>query len=422
MNAMSHLPSLPLDAVEIATGTRHSPPSAMLPHDGPFASHAVESIDTPEALAAWGPRWRELEERSGNTLPFRTHEWAQTWWKHFHEDRPVVKDSLYMRAVRNPTGELIAIAPLMLTERPALGPLRIRGLQFLGPDSLITELGGLLSSPEHEADAYGALLAHLHANRTSWDWIAWNGLQPGGASARAVESAGHVQWTGQMPNYVLPLAPTWDEFRARLPRNIKESLRKCYNAPKRCGLQFSFHIARDPAEIQPALEEFFRLHSARARLDGTVPHRDVFRSTDAHRFLTDVCYELSRRGATRIFALRCGGQTVATRIGFVLGEALYLYYSGYDPEFRSYSVMTTTVAEAIRHAIREGVRSVNLSMGKDVSKTRWGPQEIVYAEAVQLSSTARARLSFWVHRQARHALALPGVRDFASRYLWRHLH
>jgi hypothetical protein len=38
--------------------------------------------------------------------------------------------------------------------------------------------------------------------------------------------------------------------------------------------------------------------------------------------------------------------------------------------------MTTTMAEAIKYAIAGRLRSVNLSPGTDVGKTRWGPREI----------------------------------------------
>ena len=220
--------------------------------------HPVEKIETVEALTEWGRPWRELEERSGNTLPFRTHEWARAWWKYFREDRRSMRDSLFVRAIRDPRRELIAIAPLMCTERPAVGPLRSRSLQFFGPDEYVTEMGGILCSPEHEGAAYGALVAHLKADAETWDWILWSGLRPDGPSGQAVEDAGDLHWTTEMPDYVLPLTPSWDEFRARLPRNMKESLRRCYNSLKRGGLKFTFHVAREPAALAPALDDFFR--------------------------------------------------------------------------------------------------------------------------------------------------------------------
>jgi CelD/BcsL family acetyltransferase involved in cellulose biosynthesis len=73
---------------------------------------------------------------------------------------------------------------------------------------------------------------------------------------------------------------------------------------------------------------------------------------------------------------------------------LYLYYTGYDPNWRKYSIMTTVVAESIKWAIENRLKAVNLSMGNDVSKTRWGPKEIVFRQGVQVSPNWWGRLAF----------------------------
>ena len=135
-------------------------------------------------------------------------------------------------------------------------------------------------------------------------------------------------------------------------------------------------MTTDRAGVADALDRFFFLHQARAELAGTIAHRNVFDASMARRFLTDVCERFADRGALRIFALKVGDKTAAMRIGFALGDSLYLYYSGFDPDFGKYSVMTTVVAEAIQYAIEEGFATVNLSTGNDVSKTRWNPTEV----------------------------------------------
>lgn len=107
------------------------------------------------------------------------------------------------------------------------------------------------------------------------------------------------------------------------------------------------------------------------------------------------------------------------RIGFVLGDSLYLYYSGYDPAFAKYSVMTTVVAEAIKHAIEEGFATVNLSTGRDVSKTRWGPDEVVFRQASIVSPSLRGELTHEMFRAARRAVESAPLRDVATRFLAR---
>jgi hypothetical protein len=94
------------------------------------------------------------------------------------------------------------------------------------------------------------------------------------------------------------------------------------------------------------------------------------------------------------------------RIGFVIGDSLYLYYSGYDPRWSKYSVMTTTVVEAVKYAIGQRLKTINLSPNRDVSKTRWGPREIALTQAVQLAPSPLSRLA-WAGFQRINSAAPP---------------
>lgn len=383
-----------------------------------MSSLRVEKIESLDRLYALKAEWRRLEEAQDLLLPFFTWEWAAAWWAHFPEARRSVRDSLFARAIRDGSGALVAVAPLMLTERPGVGPVRTRFLQFFGADPNVTEVRGMLALPAVEQEAHEVLAAHLHQHADAWDWMLWGGLRSG-ATAEAVDRLQPVEWQRDIPDYFLPLAPSWEELKSGLSRNIKESLRKCYNSLKRDGHAFTVEIAQRPDEIGPAVEVFLRLHQARAEVTGTVTHRDVFDSSAARQFLYDVCARLAERGATRIVQLKVAGKVVASRIAFALGDSLYLYYSGYDPAWGKYSVMTTTVAEAIKYAIVSGFKQVNLSTGNDVSKTRWGPEERVYREGIQLSPSPRGRVAFEAYRYALKARDNPTVRRLAMRYLGR---
>jgi len=130
----------------------------------------------------------------------------------------------------------------------------------------------------------------------------------------------------------------------------------------------------------------------RAQADVAVRHADVFAAPATRAFVGEYMQQMAQLGRLRIFQLEIGGQIVATRVGLLLGTELYLYYSGYDPEWGRYSVMTTVVAEAIQWAIANQLTIVNLSVGNDVSKLRWDPVEVLYAGGEQI---APQRLSRW---------------------------
>jgi CelD/BcsL family acetyltransferase involved in cellulose biosynthesis len=380
----------------------------------------VEKVGSFEALLGLEREWRGLEGASRSGLPFLTFDWCVAWWKHLREDKLGIRDTLFVHLLRAPAGDLVAVAPLMITRRPAVGPFYIRHLQFFGADPNITEVRGILAIPDRHLEAHRVLLAHLRERSGDWDTLTLSGVPKDGELSDLVTGAyPNAEWTKETPDFVLTLAPTWDEFKGKLSRNIKESLRKCYNSLKRDGHEFSLEVTTNRSDVASALDRFFFLHQARAEVSGTVNHRNVFDASMARRFLTDVCERFADRGALRIFALKISGKVAAVRVGFVLGDSLYLYYSGYDPEFGKYSVMTTAVAEAIKYAIEQHFATVNLSTGNDVSKTRWSPAEVVFRQASIVSPSRRGELTHQVYSRARKAVESAPLRSVAARFLAR---
>jgi CelD/BcsL family acetyltransferase involved in cellulose biosynthesis len=369
----------------------------------------IEVVTDPARLAALAPEWNALAARHGEGLPFRTWEWVDAWLRWFPERRLAVRDEPEVLIFRAPDGAMVGVAPLVRTRRPGLGPAILRGLEFLGADPNITEVRGVLVDPAWEGDVYRGLLAHL-AGEKGHQWIGWRGVAEGGKAEALLRADRAVPLTAGREAYRLRLPGTWEEFKSARPRNLKESLRRCYNSLKRDGHLHALEVARTPDEVDAAVERFLALHASRARADGFKEHGDVFDSDAARGFLRDVCRSLAARDAVRVFQLRIGDRIVASRIGFLVGETVYLYFSGFDPEWGRYSVMTTTVAEAIQWAIGAGLSWVHLSTGTDESKLRWRPERIGYLEGVQFAPDA-SRLARWARSrspgEATHPLLVP---------------
>lgn len=336
------------------------------------------------------------------------------WWRHFPQRTRAIRDELFVLTLhtsRAEGGKLVGVLPFMRTERSANGLLQVRSLTFLGADPNITELRQPLIDPAYEVDVAHAALAFLERS-PDWDWVQWPGMRQGSLFAATVERRVDLRWEDRLPVYVVPLARSWEAFRAGLKRNVKESLRHCYNSLTRDGHSMRLTVARTPEEIAAGLPLFFDLHARRANLEGAVTHPHRFASATSRAFLEDVCDKLAHAGLARLYVLHVNGSPVACRLGFACGQTLYLYYSGYDPQWAKYSVMTTTVAEAIKLAIEEGFQFVHLSTGTDVSKTRWGPREVLLQDAIQNRSGIRPRLArdaFVLLREARREDRLTAI-------------
>jgi CelD/BcsL family acetyltransferase involved in cellulose biosynthesis len=350
----------------------------------------VESLSTSEQFDSLALAWRELESRAPATLPFQTFAWNRSWWNHLAAKGGWVRDDLLILAVRTREGRLVGVAPMMVTRRPGVGPISVRTLSFFGADPNLTEVRGPLCDSEFEDEAISAIQRHLSTLNLTFAWVTWSGIRKDSKTEGRFLADG-AEIGRRVQSYLLPLPSTWEELRSSRSRNLKESLRKCYNSLRRDGLTFSIDVAQSIPDVRAALPRFFELHALRSRHEGTIRHRDVFAAPVHRAFLVDVVERFAAQDQARIFQMRIGDQVVASRIGFVVSDTLYLYYSGYDPSWGAYSVMTTTVAEALKLGIHLGLRWANLSTGNDVSKTRWSPSEIAYSDMVVVSSTSWAR-------------------------------
>lgn len=368
--------------------------SGILP---PQATVRTEMVTTVDGIAALRPCYDHLQRVTGNPLPFALHEWHLAWCHHFLNHNPRIREEPLFYVLRDPAGTCVAIVPLIVSRR-RVGPLKIVTVNMLGADPAITEIRTPLVAPAYEALAACAVQRHL-ANSGHWDWIHWCGMNE--AFAQALAAGGRMQWQPAQSDFVLDMAPTWDEFRRRLKRNIRESLRHCYNSLRRDSHGFELQVIEDPLELQRGLERFLELHRMRANLNTAALHPNRFASKVSRDFLYEVCTRLCKRRALRLFQLKIASKIVAMRIGFVAGDSLYLYYSGYDPEWSRYSVMTTTVAEVIKYAIARGIKTVNLSPSRDISKTRWNPRQVDYQSAYEPGGRLRSRMAHQAYVRAR---------------------
>jgi CelD/BcsL family acetyltransferase involved in cellulose biosynthesis len=366
------------------------------------ATVTVDTVTTVDGIAALRPCYERLQGVTGNTLPFALHEWHLAWCHHFLNRTPRIHDEPLFYVLHDSAGACVAIVPLILTRRQ-VGPLKIVSINLLGADPAMTEIRAPLIDPDYEYLTARAVRDHL-AKIGDWDWIYWSGISDAFGEALAVD--GRLLWQPALPDYVLDLAPTWEEFRRRLKRNIRESLRHCYNSLKRDNHSFELQVIENLPELRRGLDRFLELHALRAGLKTTSMHPDWFATQVTRDFLYEVCERLSRRGAVRLFQLKVGSQIAAMRIGFVAGDSLYLYYSGFDPAWSRYSIMTTTVAEAIKYAIAQGLKTVNLSPNKEISKTRWSPRQVDYKSAYEQGARLRSRLARRTYMTARSGKGL----------------
>ena len=366
---------------------------------------SVEVITSREQLLTLRSDYEQILASSNNKLPFALHDWHVLWCDHFLESRLQLQSQPRFYIVRDADQCCVAIVPFIRTRR-SIGPIKITSLDLVGADPGLTEIRGAIIHPGYEARVAAVMQREL-ATLSDIDWIRWSNIN--GAFGDALATGARLTWEKPVLDYILDLPPTWEALRAGLKRNIRESIRHSYNALKRDGITFEFKVAETAAEVNAGLERFFALHDMRANLRGTVAHRNAFSSERLRCFFRDICDRLAPQGAVRLFQLVIGGEVVAARAAFVVQDSMYLYFSGFDPKWADYAVMTTTLVEAVKYALNQRMKTINFSIGHDVSKSRWGVRETQLACAVAVRQSHFSRLAWSGFSLATHDGAKPTI-------------
>jgi CelD/BcsL family acetyltransferase involved in cellulose biosynthesis len=267
-------------------------------------------------------------------------------------------------------------------------------LQFFGTDPALTEIRGVISRPEDQTLVVQALVEHFLGRRGEWDVFRWAGLRHPVDTYCPPCPPSAFMAREDLPDFVLDLPKSWNDLRLQVSSNMRKNLRKPYEFLERDGFAVALRVIERPEDVVTAMPRFLALHSARADAVDMISHPDKFAQARERGFFEDYLRSAADRGELRIFELEIGGAVVASRVAFLIESDLYLYFAGYDPAWKSYSVMTVLMTEVFKWALAHGVERLNLSTGRDQSKERWKPRELVFGSAVQISPTWRARMAF----------------------------
>lgn len=326
-----------------------------------------EDLTTSDLLA-----WQELEASAAAVNPFLTPTWCEAWF-----DVYVPARHRYVVLVRQEAGgQLLGVAPVYV-EEARVGPLRVarRVLPVGQPPGNPFEIPGHLSRAGHHRDVTREVVAACLSMEADWSTISlatdqgWFepehllGQEPRGTLWQQLRSRACV---------VLPLAPTWDQTRSGLKRNIKESLRRSRNRMKNSATSFDVRRRTGDDLDAAAVGRLFDLHRDRSGNEqASQSHPDVYADERNRRVMELALPRLAAQGRASVVELVADGAVAASQLVLHAPGASYLHSSGFRPEFWDLSPLTHLVGVVAQDACERGDSILNFSPGPRVSKLRW---------------------------------------------------
>jgi CelD/BcsL family acetyltransferase involved in cellulose biosynthesis len=334
----------------------------------------IEEISTAEGFARLAEPWDELVRSMPRPSPFLLHAWLDEWLRHNRDRvRPVVHAAF-------DDGRLVGGLPLCLVERRGLKVLSFQG----GSQSALADMVLDRAAPASIAKA----LAN-RAESSGQDLAVLYGLP---ASSRLVDAVGadrvHLVERSEAP--VLELDGGWEDvYRAKTTAK-----RRNQNARKRKQLaatgQLETQVAREPDELEAALEEAFELHEIRWR---GRPDGSGFATPAGRQFHRAALRRFAELGIPRIVVLRLDGRAIAFHYFFLFERRMYVNRLAFDPAYARHSPGLLNTLDAIEAAAAEGATMVEFLGGAERYKLELADRLEPLYEAIGLAPTLRGRLA-----------------------------
>jgi CelD/BcsL family acetyltransferase involved in cellulose biosynthesis len=331
------------------------PVEVLQQHIQPVQITLVENLDT---LRPRRSEWNALVERSSTNTVFQTLEWHRSWWNAFGSGA----QSLVLLA--EAAGELVGIAPLMLSVQRILGRKR-RVVEFIGTHA--ADYCDFIVEPA-QRPVVSLMLGWLIDHAGRWDLLHLLNIAETSplleALPRMFSERGYA--TDLQRLYECPTRifgdPASDQ---RLLK--KKDIRDHFNRLRKQG-RLEFKVYNAAAEIEGYLDAFFQQHIDRWKDTGTP---SFFRDDRQRSFYRELLRLLAPKGWVLFSVVSFNQIPISFHFGYEYGNRIYFIKPTFDPEYRQYAPGMLQLKYLLEYGMERGVRELDFTTGQEQYKYRF---------------------------------------------------
>jgi CelD/BcsL family acetyltransferase involved in cellulose biosynthesis len=300
--------------------------------------------------------WQDTGRNLGWSSIFVLPPWLKAWWQVFGAGMET-----YLRTVRQ--GEsIIGIAPLRKMGDAVL---------FIG-DIDVCDYLDFIVARGHEADFFNILLDDLA--RSDIRQLDLQHLRPDSTTLQSlvpIAAARHyeVVTTPEDVNVEMDLPPTWDDYLESLSAKQRHEVRRKLRRLLEAG-NVEYRYIEDAASVPASMDTFFRMF-VESRRD-----KAAFLTGQRESFFCLLAANMAEAGLLRLGVLELDKKPVAQIICFDYNNCVYLYNSGYNPDYVSLSAGLLSKVLAIKDSIEKGRRKFDFLKGSEIYKYHLGGKEV----------------------------------------------
>lgn len=287
---------------------------------------------------------------------FITPVWMQVWWRIFGGEA-----ELYIRQVRD-GDKIIGIAPLMVKENTAC---------FISNADVCDYLDFIIA-PGREDVFFTTLLDDLKNNGITK--LDLKDVRPDSMvycrMADIARDRGYqVALTAGEVSVEMDLPATWEEYLSLLSSKQRHEVKRKLRRLSEAG-EINYQLVDDVSAVPGFVERFFKMFT------GSRADKAEFLSEKREAFFRLLIDDMSQAGFLKLGILKLDGRDMASIICFDYNNRIYLYNSGYDPEYNYLSVGLLSKVLCIQKSIEAGKSNFDFLKGAEAYKYHLGGKDI----------------------------------------------
>lgn len=323
-----------------------------------FKLHTAFPVDLEE-------EWNGLLAESITHVPFLRFEYLQNWWQTRGGGEWPQEAQLCIISAQL-DGQLVGIAPFFCSSHAGRSALLFLGaieisdyLDFIvRADDLTSFLDGLLvyvsSTPEMPA----------------WECMdLYNLLDSSPSITQLAQSTAALGWgfTSEVTYHapVIHLPGDWEQYLASLDKKQRHEVRRKIRRLEENEVSSRWYIVQDEETLEEEINHFLGLMAQDPEKEAFLTDAMVSTMTGAIRCAFEV-------GCLQLAFLEIGGQKAAAYLNFDYLNQLWIYNSGLNRDFYSYSPGWVLLAYLLRWANENGRSSFDFMRGDEDYKYRFG--------------------------------------------------
>jgi CelD/BcsL family acetyltransferase involved in cellulose biosynthesis len=332
----------------------------------------IETVTSESDFARIAGSWDELVGAMPRPSPFLLHTWLLEWWRHYGGEADLAVHVMYRG------NRLVGALPFCVHRR-----LGLRVSEFVG--GTWATLADLLVARGEDASTVTGLVER--AASSGHDFANLFGL-PGSSRLVAALPPDALRLVERLEAPVLDLSAGWDVvYRAKMSSKRRHDRRRRMRQLEELG-SVEATVARTREELEPALEDAFRVHALRWQ-----GRRDPsgFATPTGMRFHRAALLRLAEVDVPRILSLRLDGRVIAFALSLQRWGRAYGVTMAFDPAFARYGPGSETLMRRLEAAAGEGITRFELLGAAGAHKRRFTDRFEPIYQGIGLARTIRGR-------------------------------